>query len=141
MANIKFPVFSMKQGIGEFYSGVMRADQLLSVCQFDYRRMHYSGGYIDFLGIQRKLDEKRVDEIAQYVKTRDASFPTSIVLSIDENCVRISDSELSGFKFLTVNDYIDPENEELNITLDQSATIIDGQHRLKGLERAGLSDF
>jgi DGQHR domain-containing protein len=42
---------------------------------------------------------------------------------------------------LRVNEYVDPESPELSIALDQVATIIDGQHRLKGLEEAGKDDF
>ena len=103
--------------------------------------MHYSGGYIDFLGIQRELKESRIQEIAKYVKTIDASFPTSIVISIDEKCATIVDTDREGFKILKVTEYEDPDAPELAITLDQVATIIDGQHRLKGMEEAGKFDF
>jgi hypothetical protein len=49
----------------------MRADHLFSICKFDYRRMQYNGGYIDFLGIQRELNIKRLKDIKQYVGTMD----------------------------------------------------------------------
>jgi len=42
---------------------------------------------------------------------------------------------------LQISDYTDPESPELSIPLDHVATIIDGQHRLKGLEEAQLRDF
>jgi DGQHR domain-containing protein len=141
MALVNIPVFSTKQPIGEFFVGVIRVDELLRICKFDYRRMHYTGGYIDFLGIQRQLNESRVRDIAKYVNTIDASFPTSIVISIDEKCVSISETELTGFKILKISEYIDTESPELSISIDQAATIIDGQHRLKGLEEAGSFDF
>jgi len=141
MTPVTIPVFSIKQSIGEFYVGVIRVDDLLRICEFDYRRMHYVGGYIDFLGIQRELKPARIRDIRKYVGTIDASFPTSIVVSVDEKCVTISDTEREGFKILKVSEYEDPASPELSIPLDQAATIIDGQHRLKGLQEAGMSDF
>ena len=141
MPPVRIPVFSIKQRIGEFYVGVIRVDELLRICQFDFRRMHYKGGYIDYLGIQRELNEKRIRDITKYVGTIDASFPTSIVISIDEKCATISDTEREGFKVLTVSDHVDADAPELSIGLDQAASIIDGQHRLKGLQEAGKSDF
>jgi DGQHR domain-containing protein len=141
MSPVTIPVFSIKQSIGEFFVGVIRADDLLSISRFDYRRMHYTGGYIDFLGIQRKLKDRRIRDIAKYVQTVDASFPTSIVISIDEKCALITETEREGFKILKITAYEDADAPELSIPLDQVATIIDGQHRLKGLEEAGKPDF
>ncbi len=141
MAPVRIPVFSINQQIGEFFVGVIRVDELLRICKFDFRRMHYKGGYIDYLGIQRELSEKRLREITKYVSTVDASFPTSIVISVDEKCASISDTEREGFKILTVAEFVDSDVPELSIPLDQAASIIDDQHRLKGLEEAGKSDF
>lgn len=141
MEPVNVPVFSVKQSIGEFYVGVIRVDDLLRICRFDYRRMHYTGGYIDFLGIQRGLNEGRVRAISKYVDTIDASFPTSIVISVDEKCAAISETERQGFKMMRISEFEDTDAPELSIPLDQAATIIDGQHRLKGLEEAGKADF
>jgi DGQHR domain-containing protein len=138
---IRIPVFSIKQSIGEFYVGVIRVEELLKICQFDFRRMHYTGGYIDFLGIQRELKDSRIGKIAKYVETVDASFPTSIVISVDEKCATVQETEREGFKFLEVHEYIDEKTPELSIPLDQSTSIIDGQHRLKGLANAKKLDF
>ena len=141
MPDVTIPVFSVKQPIGDFFVGVIRVDDLLSICKFDYRRMQYENEYADYLGIQRKLSGKRIKEIKKYSDTVDACFPTSIVISIDEKCARIEDTERQGFMILRVSEYIDKESPELSISLDQIATIIDGQHRLKGLEEAEKSGF
>lgn len=138
---ISIPVFQITQPIGDFYVGVMRADNLLSICEFDYRRMQYTSGYIDFLGIQRELSKKRIKEIKQYVSTIDACFPTSVVISIDEKCARVEDTDVVGVKILKIFDYVDEQAPELSIKLEEVASIIDGQHRLKGLEEAKKSDF
>jgi DGQHR domain-containing protein len=141
MADVKIPVFSVQQPIGSFFVGVIRADELLRICRFDYRRMQFKNEYADYLGIQRKLNEGRIREIKEYIGTVDSCFPTSIVISIDEKCATLEDSELQGFKFLTVREFSDPDSPELSVPLDHVATIIDGQHRLKGLEEAQRWDF
>jgi DGQHR domain-containing protein len=138
---ISIPVFEVSQPVGNFFIGVMRADHLFSICRFDYRRMQYKNGYVDFLGIQRELNKKRIADIKQYVKTTDACFPTSIVISIDEKCARVDETEIVGAKILRLFEYIDDQDPELSIKLEEVASIIDGQHRLKGLEEANTSDF
>ncbi|GKQ55997.1 DGQHR domain-containing protein [Bradyrhizobium sp. Ce-3] len=141
MENLVIPVFSIKQPIGDFYVGVIRADDLLRICRFDYRRMQYENEYADYLGIQRKLNKNRIADIKKYVGTLDACFPTSIVISIDQKCAEIQETERQDFLLLKVSDYTDTEAPQLSIALDQVATIIDGQHRLKGLEEAGKAGF
>jgi DGQHR domain-containing protein len=138
---ISIPVFQITQPVGDFYVGVMRADHLLSICKFDYRRMQYQSGYIDFLGIQRELNPKRIKEIEQYIGTMDACFPTSIVISIDEKCARVEETDIVGTKILKIFEYVDEVQPELSIKLEEVASIIDGQHRLKGLEEAHKEDF
>lgn len=114
---ISIPVFQITQPVGDFYIGVMRADNLLSICEFDYRRMQYNSGHIDFLGIQRELNKKRIKEIKKYVGTMDACFPTSIVISIDEKCARIEETDVVGVKVLKIFAYVDNQVPEL-IVLD-----------------------
>jgi DGQHR domain-containing protein len=138
---ISVPVFEISQPVGNFYIGVMRADHLLSITEFDYRRMLFNSGYIDFLGIQRELSPKRIREIKKYVGTTDATFPTSIVISIDEKCAKIEDTDIVGAKILKIDAYVDDEQPELSIGLEEIGAIIDGQHRLKGIQEAGKLDF
>ena len=141
MSSVKFPVIRVDQRIGAFYVGVMRARDLLTICQFDYRRMEYSNGYLDFLGIQRPLSGRRVKEIASYVNTLESCFPTSIVISIDERCASIEESAVTGVSTISIHEFNDSAATDMSIPLDQVASIIDGQHRLKGLEVSGQLDF
>ncbi len=46
-----------------------------------------------------------------------------------------------GAKILKISEYVDEITPELSISLDQVASIIDGQHRLKGLEEAKQGEF
>lgn len=138
---LSVPVFTVSQPIGTFFVGTIRARELLLICKYDYRRMQFTNGYVDFLGIQRPLNHRRTAEIARYANTVDACFPTSIVISIDEKCTEISDTEIAGVRILRVSSYKNDEDDSLSIPFDQVASIIDGQHRLKGLEESGNLDF
>lgn len=121
-------VLRAEQPIGSFYVGAVNAYKLLEICRFDFRRIEQRGGYKDFLGIQRKLDPKRVTQIAQYLQTRDAVFPTSIVISVDARCATLVEHEV-GYK-LVLSEYVDSEDPNLRIDYEDIASIIDGQHRL-----------
>jgi len=69
-------------------------------------------------GIQRELSTKRVKEIADYCSDPDATFPTPIIIALDED----ADFDLSeDLVFSTPGGKIIGE-------------IIDGQHRVKGLQ-------
>ncbi len=84
------------------------------------------------MGIQRPLSENRVKEIRKYIGTQDASFPTSIVISVDERCASFADED--GKQKLVLQPYQDPESPDLEIPFKAIASIIDGQHRLKAFE-------
>ena len=45
-----------------------------------------------YLGIQRPLEERRVTALEKYVNFIDATFPTAVILAIDESeCVTYDD--------------------------------------------------
>lgn len=138
---LSVPVFTVSQPIGTFFVGTIRARELLTICKYDYRRMQFKNGYVDFLGIQRPLNHRRTAEIARYTNTVDACFPTSIVISIDEKCVVIDDTNIEGVQILKIIPYLNEDDDTLSIPFDHIASIIDGRHRLKGLEEAGNLDF
>lgn len=133
--NISFPALKIKQPIGEFYIGVISAKELNDIAWVDVRRMANEDGEIDkYLGIQRKLSEVRINELKTYVKTHDATFPTSIIVSVPTKCA-VWDDETNK---LTLQEYINDENPEENIEFNDIAKILDGQHRLRGLS-SGLN--
>ena len=70
-----------------------------------------------FLGIQRELSPGRVAEIKQYVNNVDATFPTSVLLSISSDHARFDED--SGTLSIVRNSRV--------------AKVIDGQHRIAGL--------
>ena len=117
MEQIKFPCLSVTQPIGTFYIGVIKAEDLSAISYADVRRTE--GRDIEkYIGTQRDLSAGRVAEIKQYVTTVDACFPTSIILSIRAEHAEYDEAT----RMLTIN-------RDPNI-----AKIIDGQHRIAGLE-------
>lgn len=136
---VRFTALTTQQPLGTFYTAMISAEDLLRMAKFDYRRLSDDTGDVDFMGLQRPWNPKRVEEIATYTGTVDACFPTSIVISIDERCVTVEEKAFCSI--LTINEYIDEENPSQSVPLDQSAWIIDGQHRLKGLEKANADAF
>lgn len=114
---IEVPCISLTQPIGQFYIGTIEARDLVAISFADVRRPE--GRDIErYIGTQRDLSEARVAEIRKYVRTVDACFPTSVILAISSE-----DAEFSE------------DRNVLRIKKErQVAKIIDGQHRIAGLE-------
>ena len=133
MQEVSIQIIEIEQPIGRFYIGGMTAQELLNISYADMRKIE---GEIDnYIGIQRKLSRDRVKEIAEFVKSIDATFPTSVVLAVRGDC-----AELTADGRLRIFSGIDGNTDE-PVPLDETASILDGQHRVEGLRAAGLMDF
>ncbi len=139
--SLTFYALKISQPIGDFYSAVIPADRLAEICYFDIRGLTQRDDFAEFMGIQRELDAKRVADIKRYVRTLDPSFPTAIVLAVDEHCATFEQVEISpgaaGERSrvvrMTLKNYPD-RSEGLDPVLYRDiARIIDGQHRIAGL--------
>lgn len=142
---IQFDVVRLVQPIGELYVGSIASADLWQICDYDIREIQRGeDGIYRATGVQRQLNEKRVEEISAYVKTSDATFPTAVVLAISSDCIEFDDPTDSGLSLratLTVEtEDIAPASEEL-FYYQRVARVIDGQHRIKGLQRAEKVDF
>jgi DGQHR domain-containing protein len=119
---IEFACLQVVQPIGTFYVGVMNFDEVLQISYADVRRIEMREVEV-VLGIQRPLSDKRVDEIRKYSKTLGATFPTSIILAVDQ----WNENEEQNASY-------DPERGIMKLRNDiRVAKIIDGQHRIAGL--------
>jgi DGQHR domain-containing protein len=122
---IKFTCLKCKQPIGEFYTGVMNCDDLIKITYVYIRRLETGDEKRDveiYSGIQRELSTSRVKEISKYVNTVDATFPTGVILHINQNDCTY-------------------DEQTLTMTLpfkDNIAKVIDGQHRIAGLENYNM---
>ena len=126
--NLVVPVCKVTQPIGEFFIASVDAHQLIDISYSDIRRVEQRD-VERYLGIQRPLKESRVKEIRQYIRGKDATFPTSIILAVDERCAEYDEKKQT----LTLYPY-DAEgvSDGEKIPYSKIAKILDGQHRLAG---------
>jgi DGQHR domain-containing protein len=124
--SITFSCLEVQQPIGTFYIGIIDAAVLTRITYTDVRRIADEPREVEtYLGIERPLNQKRVAELKAYVETVDATFPSSVILAVDA-----ADAYYDGPRNLLV--VRDKENV---------ARVLDGQHRIAGLEGYGDGVF
>jgi DGQHR domain-containing protein len=129
---VRIPCVRVQQPLGTFFVASIEAKVLTLITRADVRRMVGERPFETYLGIQRPLNAKRVEDIATYVNTRDACFPTAVILAIESRCA-IFDEQTST---LTLKNYV-PEKDaadEQPVYAIQIARVLDGQHRIEGLK-------
>ena len=133
---IEFSCLEIKQPIGTFYVGKVDWQDLLKISYSEKRRIidEENDKTPSYFGIQRELSDKRLKEISQYVTYQDATFPSGVVLAIPSITKTNEEEELINVEY-------DAQKNTLKIRADDKiAHIIDGQHRIFGLEKY-LHDF
>jgi DGQHR domain-containing protein len=148
-----FSVLAMRvtQPIGTFWIASIPAKKLLEICHFDIRGIKKDSDFADFMGIQRELSESRLKEIRKYVQTVDATFPTGIVIAIDERCVEetplkfgaeVESLALGNCAILKISNDMGEVSEGLDPILYRAiARVLDGQHRIAGLQEFPNLEF
>lgn len=127
---VEFPCLRARQPIGDIFVATLPYRQVAAMTFFDVRRVLQEDRDVEkYLGIQRQLDPGRVKEIAQYVTTIDASFPSSIIIALEEDYVQYD--EKTGR--MTVSNVKLGETTP-SISLGKVGRVLDGQHRIAGLE-------
>lgn len=90
--------------------------------------------------VQRKVDKSRVEKIADFlINDETATFPTNVVLGIPQNMIESQTLNDDGIINLVFNDKVVQEvvkAKEGDRDADIYVTIIDGQHRIRGIEVA-----
>jgi len=129
MDKIIIKCIEFNQPIGSFYVGKISWQDLLAISYSDIRRIQREeeGSIESYLGIQRELSDGRLKEIAKYVAYSDATFPSTIVLSI-----KSIDRETDNANIIS---YDDKSGELILERNDRIAQIIDGQHRVFGIQK------
>lgn len=132
MKKIRIKALEIEQPIGKFYCGVIDAKILREITYSDVRRLKddESRELDDFIGIQRPLSESRVKQIIKYVSGVDATFPNSIIISINEK-----DADWDEEKSEFIISYED-DSQKSNL-----AKVLDGQHRIAGFDGSNDSFF
>lgn len=128
---ITLPCIPVEQPIGTFYVCSIDSSTLCQITYSDVRRMEGERGFESYLGIQRPLSKKRSEDIAKYTNTVDACFPTAIIISVPAECATL-DTENNT---LTLSSFTSDEGSLYsNVQFNEIAKVIDGQHRIAGLE-------
>nr|WP_312295499.1 DGQHR domain-containing protein [Brevundimonas diminuta] len=146
---LKTKALRVQQPLGTFYVAVIPARQLLDVAFTDLTSAHarVDGRGYDIDGTQRFRQDKRLDEIASYLKRGDASVPNSIILAAN---FRQEDGNIEEDEGGDEEEVVNPPASrrwsinlledgcyELTIpTRAKLAAVIDGQHRLFAFARA-----
>ena len=133
------PVIQNQQ---EFVIGVFTIDQILKFTKFTKRLIiNYDDENKPIYNshIQREVESMRVEKIADFlIEDPEATFPTNIVLSIPQ---KVIDRQTHSKQFIEIYlnqevfSGIEEEKQKEN-TGDVHITIIDGQHRIRGIEIA-----
>ncbi len=127
-----FPCFKVTQPIGDMYVAAIPFKTLIRISYFDVRRVLQDERDVErYLGIQRPLIDKRVRALEDYVNYADASFPTSVILSVDQNYAEFN--QKTGM--MHVRNTLRGEKKP-STAISRIAKVLDGQHRI-----AGLSSF
>ena len=135
--SVTISALRIRQPIGDIYVGSIPAKTLVEITDFDIRTLVSERGIDSYLGIQRELDPKRVKEIAQYVRGPDATFPTAVVLAVPERCVAIEtpcDADDRFVRMTLSNFPMSQDDPDSTVLYKHIARVIDGQHRIRGLE-------
>lgn len=89
--------------------------------------------------VQRRVDDARANKIADFlINDNTATFPTNIVLGIPVNIIHhqevTADTISVYFEDYVFEEIIRAKNGDVNANV--YVTIIDGQHRIRGIEKA-----
>ncbi|MXO58477.1 DGQHR domain-containing protein [Altererythrobacter salegens] len=133
-------VVRARQPLGDLYIGTLPSRVLWELAEYDMREIrNCEDGIYLATGVQRELSEKRVQEIATYVTTIDATFPTAVVLAISASCVTLKECDDGCLKMILQSEQV--SNPDGLFSYERVARVIDGQHRIEGLKRANVEDF
>lgn len=138
---IERPALHIEQPLGDFFAFSLDATTLNRItyslpaevqARIEKESSDLGSGYRIF-GSQREEKPKRLDEIAKFIQSSDATFPNAIILAanydndgnlIEDESKRWSVRLADKMHVLKIPDSIHP-----------SASIIDGQHRLHAFQR------
>lgn len=127
------------QGNQKFFVGIFTIKQILRFTRYTRRLITgYDEDNIPIYNpeVQRKLDSSRVRKVADFlVQDPEAIFPTNLVLSIPNQVIE-SFSQKDNLIEIVLNQKVFDEVRKAEGKGDIFITIIDGQHRIKGIETA-----
>lgn len=115
----------VSQPLGDFYIAKIKARDLLEISTSSVARYNKEG---QIVGNQRPLKLPRLKAIANFIKSAEMSFPTSILIAANVDYEGNIIEEIS--KRWIISPTSIPDCFEIEIPDGISSLIIDGQHRL-----------
>jgi len=144
MLGINRPAIRVVQPLGAFYAFSLKADVLNKITysqpaevmeRMELEADDNKGGYSIF-GTQRLENKKRLDEIASFIRTTEATFPNAIILAANyDQDGRYIEAENADRRWAVEST---PEGHwilHIPSLTERSASIIDGQHRLHAFNK------
>lgn len=127
---LSFRCLKATQPIGDLYVAMVPHKDLIRITYFDVRRvLSTDRGFESYLGIQRPIEPKRLDDLEAYVNFADATFPTSIIIAIDSEYAEFDEEDSK----ITVRNY-QIGDDRPTTAIRNIARVLDGQHRIEGLK-------
>lgn len=109
-------VMEVRQPIGRFLVGVMKASDLVRITHQNTRK--YNQELDDYVGIQREVIPNKIKQLKKFIHTADATFPNTVI------------GTLKPGRF-------DYDTKTKTLCIDSSSdsfAVIDGQHRLASFD-------
>jgi DGQHR domain-containing protein len=136
--DIAFKCLKARQPIGDLYIASISHRDLIRMTYFDVRRVIEKERDVErYLGIQRPLAKDRLKDLEDYVNYLDATFPTSVIIAINQ-IDYVSFNEETGV--MSVSNMKDGDDVP-SAPIRRIGRVIDGQHRIAGLESFSGEDF
>ena len=127
--HLEFSCLKASQPIGDLYVASIPYNRLVEITYFDVRRVIQESRDVErYLGIQRPLVKQRVAALQQYVDFYDASFPTAIIVAVEEPFATYDDEKMT----ITLSN-VPKDGDSPTIPIRSIARVLDGQHRIAGL--------
>ncbi|KVF26149.1 DGQHR domain-containing protein [Burkholderia vietnamiensis] len=147
---LRVPALRVVQPIGVYYVAVIPADVLLQVSYSDKLTAKWDAARGTYVldGTQRPLQEKRFQQIAEYITRADSAFPNTIILAAnfrqEDGLLEtgLDETSRSGTPDprWSISDGVDGSAMLTIPTKEKLAAIIDGQHRLLGFTQVKNPD-
>jgi DGQHR domain-containing protein len=138
----KLKGISIVQNEQEFIIGKMSIQEILRFTRYTERLIiGYDEDEIPIYNnrVQRKVESSRVNKIADYlINDKEATFPTNIVLGVPVNIIEEQKNQNDLITIVLQDKVAEQVEKYINGKEDADIfiTIIDGQHRIRGIEIA-----
>jgi len=134
----------VKQNNQEFLLGIFKIQDILNFTRYtEYTILGFDeendNKPITKAEVQRKLSPSKVEQIADFlINDPLAIFPTNLVVSIPKHVIENQSEDTDGIVQITLKNIVYNEIKKIdkNQKGDIYLTVIDGQHRIRGIEVA-----